>query len=192
MALPYQYKPLSHDDETRLLHLAPGSGDETIQVTLHPVRLSDKPSYEAISYCWGDAEDTREVHCEGQLLHVTISLFTALRRLRKQDGARVLWADAVCINQADVAEKNRQVQLMSRIYAQPSSILIWLGDDTSGLEDLHKCLKGANELLPPEHHEWEPIYAISREMFLEASVRLAGKTLLAPCPALYGQRNRTG
>lgn len=189
MALPYQYKPLSHDDETRLLHLGPGSGDEIIKVTLHPVRLSEKPLYETISYCWGNAEDTREVHCEGQLIHVTISLFTAFKRLRKRDAVRILWADAVCINQADIAEKNRQVQLMSRIYAQPSSIRIWLGDDTSGLENLHECLKGANELLPPEHHEWEGIYAISREMFREASVRMSGKR--QPLP-YYGRRDKNG
>jgi hypothetical protein len=49
------------------------------------------------------------VQCEDQLLDVTISLSTALKRLRKQDGVRILWADAVCINQADIAEKNRQV-----------------------------------------------------------------------------------
>lgn len=175
MALPYQYTTLSHDDEIRLLHLEPGWGNDIIQVTLRPVRLSEKPSYEAISYCWGDAEDTRKVHCEGQLLHVTVGLFTALMRLRKQDVVRVLWADAMCINQGDIDEKNRQVQLMSRIYAQPSSILIWLGDDTNGVENIHECLKGANELLPPEHHEWEQIYPVSREMFLEASVRVAGE-----------------
>ncbi|KAK4118543.1 hypothetical protein N657DRAFT_659552 [Parathielavia appendiculata] len=168
MAPLYRYKPLSHDDETRLLHLEPGSGDDDIRFTLHPVRLSDKPSYEAISYCWGDAGENCEVYCEDELLLVTSSLYTALRRLRRRDAVRVLWVDATCINQRDIPEKNRQVRLMSRIYSQPSAVLIWLGDDTSGLDGLDECIKGALELLPPEHFEFEKIYQISRKILPEA------------------------
>ena len=171
MALTYQYTPLSvlHEDGIRLLHLEPGSGDD-IRFSLYPVRLGDKPSYEAISYCWGDPKDTREVHCDGALLHVTNSLYTALKRLRKEDGVRVLWADAVCINQTDTEEKNRQVRLMSAIYSQPTSVLVWLGDDTSGLEGLQECLKGALEVLPPDLFEFDEIYPVSRKIFHEAAV----------------------
>ena len=172
MALPYEYSTLStlHDDETRLLHLQPGSGDDSIHFTLHTVKLSDKPPYEAISYCWGDPNDTREVHCDGALLHVTNNLYSALKRLRREDSVRILWADAVCINQANTPEKSKHVQLMSRIYSQPSAVLVWLGDDTSGLEGLHECLRGALEVLPPEAFEFEEVYAISRRIFREAAV----------------------
>ncbi|KUJ13403.1 HET-domain-containing protein [Mollisia scopiformis] len=38
-----------------------------------------------------------------------------------------LWVDAVCINQADIAEKKAQVALMDRIYKEATSILVWLG-----------------------------------------------------------------
>ena len=172
MALAYEYTPLStsHDDETRLLPLQPGSGDDSIHFTLHTVKLSDKPPYEAISYCWGDPNDTREVHCDGALLHVTNSLYSALKRLRREDSVRVLWADAVCINQANTPEKSKQVQLMSLIYSQPSAVLVWLGDDTSGLEGLHECLRGALEVLPPEAFEFDEVYPISRRIFREAAV----------------------
>ncbi|KAK4157159.1 heterokaryon incompatibility protein-domain-containing protein [Chaetomidium leptoderma] len=167
MALPYEYKALSHDDEIRLLHLKSGP-DDGIHFTLHAIRLSDKPSYEAISYCWGDAADTREVRCEGKLLHITNSLYTALKRFRKNDAVRVLWADAVCINQTDIKEKSSQVQLMDRIYLQPTRVLVWLGEDMSGLEGLDECIRVGSGLLPPEHFEFDDIYPISRNIFREA------------------------
>ncbi|KAH6641060.1 heterokaryon incompatibility protein-domain-containing protein [Chaetomium tenue] len=175
MALTYQYERLTHDDEIRLLHLEPGSGDD-IHFTLHPVRLGDRPPYEAISYCWGDPKDTCMVYCDGKTLHITKSLYTGLRRLRKDDEVRVLWADAVCIDQKCTAEKNVQVALMNRIYSQPSSVLIWLGDDTSGLEGLHECIQGALDVLPPDHFEFEELYAVSKRIFREASqLRAADK-----------------
>ncbi|KAH6850650.1 heterokaryon incompatibility protein-domain-containing protein [Chaetomium sp. MPI-CAGE-AT-0009] len=175
MATPYQYERLTHDDEIRLLYLKPGSGDD-IHFTLYPVRLGDKPSYEAISYCWGDPNDTQMVYCDGKPLPVTKSLYTGLKRLRKEDAGRVLWADAVCIDQKHTLEKNVQVGLMSRIYSQPSAVLIWLGDDTSGLEGLHECIQGALEVLPPDEFEFEKLYPISTRIFREANqLRAAGK-----------------
>lgn len=134
----YTYEPLSDaDDEIRLLHLEPGSGDDDIRFTLKTARLSERPEYETISYCWGDPTDTCQVSCDGAALHTTASLYGALKRLRRANSTRVLWADAACIDQGHVQEKNSQVQLMCRIYAQPTRILIWLGEDTSGLEGLH-------------------------------------------------------
>ncbi|RYP33988.1 hypothetical protein DL767_004509 [Monosporascus sp. MG133] len=41
---------------------------------------------------------------------------------------RSLWADAVCINQQDDAEKTKQVASMADIYRQASSVLVWLGN----------------------------------------------------------------
>ncbi|AEO56518.1 hypothetical protein MYCTH_2058464, partial [Thermothelomyces thermophilus ATCC 42464] len=92
-------------------------------------------SYEAISYHWGDQNDTRVVYCEGKPLRVTVSLYTGLKRLRRQDIVRVFWADAVCINQKDTLEKNAQLPLVSRIYSQPSRVLVLLGENTSAPAD---------------------------------------------------------
>ncbi len=183
MALAYEYTPLSasHDDETRLLHLQPGSGDDSIHFTLHTVKLNDKPRYEAISYCWGDPSDTREVYCDSAPLHVTNSLYSALKRLRRKDSVRILWADAVCINQADNPEKSKHVLLMSRIYSQPSAVLVWLGDDTSGLEGLHECLRGALEVLPSEAFEFDEVYTISRRIFREAAVSTVSRGIHPRC-----------
>lgn len=169
--LPFEYESLVEDDEIRLLHLQPGIGDGDVRFSLHTVKLDDNPSYEALSYCWGDSNDTRLVYCEGMSLQITYSLFTALKHLRQSGEERVIWADAVCINQNDIAEKSAQVQLMSRIYSQPSRVLIWLGNDMDGLDGLHECLKGASELLPPEDNiEFEFLYQRSKTLFRETFV----------------------
>jgi hypothetical protein len=42
----------------------------------------------------------------------------------------VLWADALCINQADLDERAEQIKLMADIYSTGDRTLIWLGIDT--------------------------------------------------------------
>ncbi|KAK4155829.1 heterokaryon incompatibility protein-domain-containing protein [Chaetomidium leptoderma] len=51
-----------------------------------------------------------------------------------------IWIDALCINQADTAEKNAQVPLMSRIYRQAEQVPIWLGpeNDRGGLHAIRE------------------------------------------------------
>jgi hypothetical protein len=56
--------------------------------------------------------------------------FALLRVLRVSDGSdrgRVLWIDALCINQDDDAERVHQVGIMGSIYRQARQVLVWLG-----------------------------------------------------------------
>jgi hypothetical protein len=39
----------------------------------------------------------------------------------------LLWVDAICINQDDLEERNRQVSLMAFIYSRAQAVLVWLG-----------------------------------------------------------------
>jgi hypothetical protein len=125
----YQYKPLMHSDEIRILILAPDDGSNNVRCTLKHVRLSDKPQYEGLSYVWGDPSKPRLVMCDGCIIRVTESLHAALRYLRLKNRNRVLWADDICINQEMDTEKNHQVALMGKIYSQTSATNIWLGED---------------------------------------------------------------
>lgn len=167
MVADFQYEPLG-DGQIRLLRLQPGTED--IHFTLESANLSEALDYEAISYCWGDPADTRTVYCDGLPLQVTNSLFTALKRLRLREQTRVLWADAVCIDQRNTPEKNEQVKLMSRIYAGPKRVLIWLGEDMSGLEGIEDSIQTALELLPPDSHDASILQETSKRIFQEASV----------------------
>ncbi|KAK0710051.1 heterokaryon incompatibility, partial [Lasiosphaeria miniovina] len=86
------------------------------------------PFYTALSYCWGDPGITRPIALDGKERHVTVSLETAVRHLRKTDSEFIVWADAVCINQEDAAERASQVQMMADIYRSASSVVVWLGE----------------------------------------------------------------
>jgi hypothetical protein len=86
----------------------------------------DDLRYEAISYAWGDPTDRKTMICNETVTSTTRSLFEALQRFRYVSTTRVLWADALCINQADNEERTAQVRLMSFIYSKAVRVLVWL------------------------------------------------------------------
>src|ERR1700760_2367543 len=64
-----------------------------------------------------------------QAISITPNLHTALLKLRHRQSKRMLWIDALCINQTDVDEKQQQVALMGEIYSRTERCLLWLGDE---------------------------------------------------------------
>ncbi|KAM5341995.1 hypothetical protein ACJ41O_015026 [Fusarium nematophilum] len=121
---PYQAFTAS-EDEIRILDLLPGPGP--ISCRLRNIKLSDKPQYEALSYCWGKSPKTRTIHVNDHPISIGINLYQALQHLRGTAELRSLWTDAICINQTDNDEKSIQVPLMRQIYEQCSRTVIWLG-----------------------------------------------------------------
>ncbi|KAF7509744.1 hypothetical protein GJ744_007439 [Endocarpon pusillum] len=132
--LPITDPENSSNPAFRLLELHPGQESEEVQCTLIESRLLNKDPYETISYRWDDAQTT--IVCNGRALSIRRSLAGALRALRYRDQPRLLWADAICIQQDDNAEKDNQVQLMRRIYSQAQGVLVWLGE-TAGDGNSH-------------------------------------------------------
>ena len=59
---------------------------------------------------------------------MTANLWNALHRLRHHSRPRRLWIDQICINQGRTYERNRQVQLMGKVYRQARQVIVWLGD----------------------------------------------------------------
>ncbi|KAK3333071.1 heterokaryon incompatibility protein-domain-containing protein [Cercophora scortea] len=74
-----------------------------------------------------DFDIRRTEHLHFGALRVTNNLELALRYLRQERRPRTLWIDAMCINQADEDEKKMQIQRMDLVYANASSVVIWLG-----------------------------------------------------------------
>ncbi|RTE78327.1 hypothetical protein BHE90_007203 [Fusarium euwallaceae] len=97
-------------EQIRMLHLEPGWGSTPISCTIHLISLTSDPppKYEALSYTWGDPKVTREIIVNGYLVNVTFNLYSALYRLRQPEEMRILWVDALCINQTDVDERGQQ------------------------------------------------------------------------------------
>jgi len=129
----YQYTPLPSEKFIRLLELYPGQKNDSINFTLHQVEFTNTPSFENISYAWGDPANKTNVLCDGKFITVTRNLEDALLRLRLRDKSRILWADAICINQKDDVEKGVQVGIMQKIYSHATRICVWLGCTTPSM-----------------------------------------------------------
>jgi hypothetical protein len=52
-----------------------------------------------------------------------------LQYLRPRRGIRMVWVDAICINQNNTAERGSQVAKMGRIYSECAQVVLWLGSD---------------------------------------------------------------
>ncbi|RMX87150.1 hypothetical protein D0869_02563 [Hortaea werneckii] len=144
------WKPLDKEKrEIRILLLQPSEEeDDALYADLEIVSLDNEPEYKAISYVWGDATDTTVMFMNGgKVIEITRSLAAALRRFRDSRNFAALWADAVCINQADLWERADQVRIMDKIYASAIQVNVWLGRDAlSSILDQALSLRHADSL----------------------------------------------
>jgi hypothetical protein len=121
------YRDLQDFDQIRLLHLQPRSGSEKIECTIELAEFSKKPEYEALSYMWGPANPLHSILIDGANFEVREYLWLALQYLRLDSKSRVLWIDAICINQWNIHERNHQVAQMAQIYQEATTVVVWLG-----------------------------------------------------------------
>jgi hypothetical protein len=135
--LPYVYDPLDEQrEEIRLLKLLPGTFESEVHVLLDivPFTKGSDIRFEALSYTWGSPKDKAKIqigqnkHCE---LAVTRSLAEALPYLRYETKPRVLWIDAICVDQQNVAERSSQVKRMAGLYTKAERVVIWIGPASS-------------------------------------------------------------
>ena len=103
----------------------------------------------------GDSTITRSLECNSRTIAATTNLYDALSHLRLPSASRLIWADAICINQSDLEERSMQVQLMREIYSRASRVVVWLGPDggegtataISALSAIHKsCVAHAESV----------------------------------------------
>lgn len=140
------YTVLPAIDAIRLLRLHPRQEGSEIRCTLQTTYLSANPTYTALSYEWGEAKNQKTVTLNGQKVCVRANLWRFLSRLSHAYDDRVLWVDAICINQDDNAERNQQVQVMAQIYESASAVWIWLGEDADNASDVFQSVKSAARL----------------------------------------------
>lgn len=133
----YDALPLARADfSTRLIKLHPARA-YSADIVVDLVLLSEEPQagetdFEAVSWCWGRDEWNCAVRIRDdagdKCFKVSRNLDVALRRLRLVDNYRVLWIDAICIDQRSSVEKSRQVPMMAGIYGMAKRVCVWLGD----------------------------------------------------------------
>lgn len=153
-----QYEPLSqHRDCTRLVRIeAAKRDDDAIICTLFEVAFGDRPKFDALSYMWGDGPASCNIVLNGATFSVRQNLWDALRYLRTHTPDTSYWIDAICINQDDIPERNRQVRIMHHIYFRAQTVVVWLGkryaEYEATLPDLQRLGhdKPSNEQAKPE------------------------------------------
>jgi hypothetical protein len=146
----FRYVELDHQaSEIRLVRILPETGP-TIECELLHTSLENPRSYIAISYTWGDTEETRNIILNGHEFPITESLWGALQRLRSRSFPVIIWADALCINQQNVNERNLQVQSIADIYGKAYSVAVWLGPEA---DNSHEAIDLMHELLEAEAKE---------------------------------------
>jgi hypothetical protein len=129
----FSYRPLQAADEIRTLVIQPApERHDPIICTLQHTTLGSLPKYEALSYTWGDEANQHSIFLDGQQFRVRENAAAALRRLRLRSKSRIIWIDAICINQRDLSEKQKQLPLMTKIYEQAEQVCVWLGEATEG------------------------------------------------------------
>ncbi|KAK5681872.1 hypothetical protein LTS10_006405 [Elasticomyces elasticus] len=125
--------------EIRTLTLDGTDADGLIACSLNTVCL-DEAQYTALSYVWGDASKTTPILVDGQTFQATVNLELALRNLSEDYAGKPVWADAICINQDDVQEKNQQVSLMDELYRRAVGVVVWLGESDPAVDMLVEVL----------------------------------------------------
>lgn len=124
-----EYAPLnSKNHEIRLLLLAPGNFHDELHCALIYTNLKTKPVFEALSYCWGSPDNPKPIRLDGHIFRIGVNLESALRHLRYENAQRILWIDAVCVNQEDLTERSQQIMLMRDVYESAQNVVVWLGD----------------------------------------------------------------
>ncbi|POS79532.1 ankyrin and HET domain-containing protein [Diaporthe helianthi] len=159
--------------QIRLLRVDPDPSD--LSAVLETVSLDDGPTYTALSYTWGTEypigagitlrgpEHTSRVPVTKNLQAVLQHLCTAASggggggmsdEHQQQQPTLTLWVDALCINQADTAEKSHQITLMKDVYSRAEETCVWLGpaagDSDLAMETIGRLYAAGTYVLPDD------------------------------------------
>jgi len=150
----YRYQPLSSGN-IRLLRLLPHGGDSAAPIRCHLIQYpleehcGGNHLYEALSYVWGDPAERFFIcilsESEACDFEVSANLHAALLRLRDRYFERILWIDAICINQSDDKEKEHQIQSMAKIYGLANRVIVWLGEAEDDSDEMLAYIRSLAE-----------------------------------------------
>lgn len=115
------------DRSIRLVQVQHGEKDEPLSLRMTQFSAHRRPKYKAVSYTWGTSHNPRQILVNGKAFPLHVNLWHLLYHLRLEKEVSFLWADALCINQFNLKERNFHVQLMGKIYEKAESVIVWLG-----------------------------------------------------------------
>lgn len=89
---------------------------------------------QALSYVWGPPEPAQMIMVNRQPFIVRQNLWHYLDTVTSRTSPvyqPLLFIDQLCVNQADLGERNHQVHQMANIYRAARQVVCWLGPETS-------------------------------------------------------------
>jgi Heterokaryon incompatibility protein (HET) len=122
MASAYKYLKKNH---IRLLAVSLTSNVRHMHFKFMHVPVNSAIPYTAVSYAWNHGAGDETIVVDGQVLHIKRNLWKCLQSLKQTWPC--IWADAICIDQHDIDERNYQVSIMSKIFANAAVVSVWLG-----------------------------------------------------------------
>ncbi|KAF2176535.1 HET-domain-containing protein [Zopfia rhizophila CBS 207.26] len=138
----FQHQPLDHAKSSLrlLMVLREKSPEGYVQCTLfHASTEEMTEAYTCLSYVWGTRPDHPNpyfITMNGKRMEVLRNLHEFLQVAREKYLGELLWIDALCIDQSNVAERNHQVAEMGRIYSRAKQVIAWLGPCDSTVNPL--------------------------------------------------------
>jgi hypothetical protein len=151
MSPQYLYETLERPNSVRLLRLLPNEDTnapiqcQLLDYTLDGM-LGQPHPYEALSYVWGGSVKPCSISIDRYDMPITTNLYKALLRLRYRFLERIMWVDAACINQSDDREKEKQIQLMHKIYTHANCVIVWLGEEANDSDQALEQLRIAGSM----------------------------------------------
>jgi hypothetical protein len=184
---PSMYTPLFSPTCIRVINIEPAEQktDALICSTeeLDIIHGTGYRAFSALSYRWGDLTTPHLITLNNHPLSIGQNLFDFLLYARDAGWTKHLWIDALCINQADIRERNEQVARMGEIYSLASSVLVWLGildgDERYALEDIRDALERTSSEHSPDAEERQ---ATTETQFWERQSRMRQQAEAAAKP----------
>lgn len=114
------YKDVYKDSrDIRVVRLkSTATNKDTLECELLVRRYANTRHYTALSYTWGSAGSLRPMLVNGVEFQVRENLWHFFQEERVNGDGRWFWIDAICIDQSSIVERNDQVPLIGRIYAE--------------------------------------------------------------------------
>jgi hypothetical protein len=153
-ALRYTYSALP-PGHIRILVLRPDEKSTVLRGKII-VGSPDELNYWALSYVWGNGEQSASILIGGRTLPITETLRCALLHLHDAESEEThIWIDQVCINQTSIAERNEQISRMGEIFAKAELVVAWLGDSTPATDYIFSALSQTDDRTATLAHTFE-------------------------------------
>lgn len=147
-------------DCIRLLKAIATSEGQFPEFQLSAHRITQLPSYYAVSYVWGSGKTTSTISINEQSYLVRQNCRDALFQAWRHGGPRYYWIDAIYIDQENKDEKSDQVALMGDVFDNATKVLSCIGEHEDDSENVMKVL----DTMPKDlvGKDWPDMAAASR------------------------------